>query len=75
MMEYDQGISLIERERINRNWVYKFCFLPHKCLETDKWIWLKGAYRGHNKHHWQLFTDYKWICREEFIKLRLLEKV
>ena len=43
MVETDgyQEISRQEYERKTRNWEYKFCFIPHQCLETGKWLWLK----------------------------------
>lgn len=69
-----QEVSLEEHERKTRTWEYRFCFLPHKCIESGKWVWLTGAYRGHKtrRYDWQLVINFKWMCKEEFIKLRLL---
>lgn len=73
-----QEVSIEEYERKTRDWEYKFCFFPYKCLETGKWLWLKNAYRGRKYRRYDtdlvLLTD-KWMCREEFVKLRLLDKV
>lgn len=73
-----QEVSREEWERKTRDWEYKFCIFPHKCMETGKWLWLKGAYRGRKWRRYDLqivqLTD-KWMCREEFVKLRLLEQV
>lgn len=70
-------VSIKEWERKNRTWQYSFCFLPHKCMETNKWIWLTGAYRGYKtrRYDWQFVTNYKWMCKEEFVILRLMDKV
>ena len=72
-----QEVSRQEYERKTRTWEYKFCLLPHKCLETEKWMWLKGAYRGHKtkRYDWQVIDTYEWMCKEEFVKLRLLEQL
>jgi len=79
MVETDgyQEISRQEYERKTRNWEYKFCFIPHQCLETGKWLWLKNAYRGEKRrrHDMAIFTEYKWMAKDQFIKLRLLELV
>jgi hypothetical protein len=76
MNEYRE-ISINEYERKTRVWHYAFCYLPHKCLETSKWMWLTGAYRGwkNRRYDTQIFTDYLWMSKEEFVKLRLLDKV
>lgn len=71
-------ISHAEWERKTRDWELKFCFLPRKCLETGKFLWLKYAYRGRKYRRYDtdlvLLTD-KWMSKEEFIVLRLMDKV
>ena len=71
-------VSMKEYERKTRDWEYKFCFLPYKCLETGKLLWLQYAYRGRKYRRYDiehvLLTD-KWMCKEEFIILRLMDKV
>ena len=73
-----EEVSPEEYERKTRDWEYKFCFFPYKCLETGKLLWLRNAYRGRKYRRYDtdivLLTD-KWMSKEEFIKLRLLEKV
>jgi hypothetical protein len=72
-----QEISREEYERKTRTWEYKFCWLPEYCMETMKFLWLRKAYRGRKtrRYDWQLVPDNKWMCKEEFVKLRLLDKV
>ena len=74
--EYEE-ISINEYERKTRIWKYKVCILPVKCMETGKWLWLTGAYRGwkNRRYDTQVVTSYLWMCKEEFVKLRLLDKV
>lgn len=73
-----QEVSREEYERKTRDWELKFCFLPYKCLETNKLLWLQYAYRGRKYRRYDtdivLLTD-KWMCKEEFIVLRLMDKV
>jgi hypothetical protein len=70
-------ISRQEWERKTRKWEYAFCVLPHRCIESGRIIWLKGAYRGHKirRYDMQVFDTYAWMSSEEFIKLRLTEKL
>ena len=71
-------VSMKEHERKTRDWAYKFCLLPHTCLETGKLLWLEYAYRGRKYQRYDtqhvLLTD-KWMCKEEFIILRLMNKL
>ena len=71
-------VSMQEYERKTRNWELKFCFFPRKCLETDKLLWLQYAYRGRRWRRFDtefvLLTD-KWMCKEEFVKFRLLDNI
>ena len=73
-----QEISREEYERKTRDWAYKFCFFPYRCLESGKLLWLRYAYRGRKWRRYDtdfvMLTD-KWMCKEEFIKLRLMDKV
>jgi hypothetical protein len=73
-----QEVSRQEYERKTRDWELRFCFLPHKCLETNKFLWLQYAYRGRKWRRFDtefvLLTD-KWMCKEEFVILRLMDKV
>lgn len=73
-----QEITQQEYERKTRDWELKFCFLPRKCLETGKFMWLRYAYRGRKYRRYDtdlvLLTD-KWMCSEEFIVLRLMDKI
>lgn len=75
--EYEE-VSREEYERKTRDWEYSFCLLPHKCLETGKLLWLQYAYRGRKIRRYDtqhvLLTD-KWMCKQEFIVLRLMDKV
>ena len=66
-----------EYERKTRTWSYKFCWLPQKCMETNKLLWLTGAYRGYKtrRYDMDMVDSYKWMCREEFLILRLMDKV
>jgi hypothetical protein len=70
-------LSLEEYERKTRTWEYKFCWFPERCVETMQIMWLTKAYRGYKTRRYDnlFFTDYKWMCREEFVKLRLLEQI
>jgi hypothetical protein len=71
-------LSLQEYERKTRTWEYKVCILPIKCIETGKWMWLKGAYRGYKTRRIEdnvFLNNYKWMCKEEFVKLRLMGEV
>jgi hypothetical protein len=69
--------SIHEYERKTRTWDYKFCFLPHRCFETGKLLWLEYAYRGYKTRRYdaQIIDNYMWMCSEEFIILRLMDKV
>jgi len=71
-------VSMEEYDRSTRDWVYMLCILPHKCIESNKWMWLTKAYRGRRFKRFDTqivqLTD-KWMSKEEFIKLRLLEKI
>jgi len=69
--------SLHEYERSSRTWQLSFCFLPHKCMETNKRLWLEYAYRGYKtkRYDFQFIDTYKWMSKEEFIVLRLMDKV
>lgn len=71
-------LSLQEYERKTRTWELKFCFLPRKCFETDKLLWLQYAYRGYKTRRIEdnvFLNNYKWMCKEEFVILRLMDKV
>jgi len=70
-------VPMQEYERKSRTWQLSFCLLPHKCLETNKLLWLQYAYRGHKpkRYDTQIIDNYKWMCKEEFIVLRLMDKV
>lgn len=80
MAEYHgySEVSEQEYERNTRDWDLKFCLLPHRCIETDKILWLQYAYRGRK---WRRFdTDFvlltdRWMCKEEFVVLRLMDKI
>lgn len=81
MVEYVEGyqeVSREEYERKTRDWDLKFCFLPRRCLETGKFLWLQYAYRGRKYRRYDtdfvLLTD-KWMSKEEFIVLRLMDKI
>ena len=80
MSEYHgfSEVSEQEYERKTRDWELKFCFLPLSCLETGNFLWLRYAYRGRKYRRYDtdlvLLTD-KWMCKEEFIVLRLMDKV
>ena len=71
----DQIISIDDYERLSRDWDYKFSWLPKRCMQTNKSIWLTYAYRGRSKHHHLFEQDDMWLCSEEFIILRLMDKV
>lgn len=72
-----QEVSMEEYERKTRTWELKFCWLPYRCMETMQFMWLKHAYRGRRTRRYdaQFVTYDKWMCKEEFVKLRLLDKV
>jgi hypothetical protein len=72
-----QEVSREEYERKTRGWSYRFSLLPRRCMETGKLLWMKRAYRGRKirRYDMDLFFHDKWMCREEFVKLRLLEKI
>lgn len=81
MVEYVEGyreVSREEYERKTRDWELNFCLFPHRCLETGKWMWLQYAYRGRKFQRYDIqlvqLTD-RWMCSEEFVKLRLMDKV
>lgn len=78
MIDTYTEISMQEYERKTRDWELKFCFLPYRCLETANLVWLQYAYRGRKWRRYDtdfvMLTD-KWMCKEEFIKLRLMDKV
>jgi hypothetical protein len=80
MTEYHgeyREITIQEWDRKNRTWELKFCLLPHKCNETGKLLWLDYAYRGTRIHRydWEFTTDHKWMSKEEFVVLRLMDKI
>jgi len=50
-------------------WTKEFAWLPHRCMLTKKYIWLKYAYRGKasyrvednlilNEHKWHDYTEH-----------------
>ena len=70
----DQIISIDDYERLSRDWDYKFSWLPKRCMQTNKSIWLMYAYRGRSKYHHLDQAD-MWMCSGEFIILRLMDKI
>jgi hypothetical protein len=72
-----QEIDLNEYERKTRAWELKFCWLPQRCIETMQVMWLQFAYRGYKARRYdtQIIDSYKWMCKEEFIILRLKGEV
>ena len=50
-------------------WKLKFAWRPARCLESDKWIWLKLGYQGE-----AVWTgpgtpvfETRWLSKEEFL--------
>lgn len=74
--EYEE-VSREEWERKTRAWSYRFSFIPRRCMETGKLLWLKHAYRGRKIRIYDMdaFIYDKWMCREEFVKLRLMGEI
>jgi hypothetical protein len=72
-----EEVTMAEYERKTRTWELKFCWLPHRCMETMKVLWLKKAYCGYKTRRYDMdfvHSD-KWMCKEEFVVLRLMDKI
>jgi len=59
---------------MSRRWELKFSWLPQRCMNTNKSLWLIFAYRGRSKFH-HLDQEDMWMCKEEFIIERLMDKI
>jgi len=70
----DAVVSLDEYERMSRRWELKFSWLPQRCMNTNKSLWLIFAYRGRSKFH-HLDQKDMWMCKEEFIIERLMNRI
>jgi hypothetical protein len=58
-------------------WSLKFALLPHRCIKSNKWIWLTLAYRGETliRYDIERFNRITWMSKQEFLfyELRGLE--
>lgn len=54
-------------------WTYTFAWHPHRCYESNHWIWLKYAYRGVAVYHGpgEPAVEVQWLTKIEFIRASL----
>lgn len=55
------------------DWELKFALLPHRCVISNKLIWLKHAYRGIRviTGPGEPIIESHWLTKEEFVIWRL----
>ena len=80
MAEYEGGneSTAVPMHSDGKNAKLRFCFLPHKCDISGKWLWMTTAYRIREKYYSVDYTNPEhkitytwWVDKHTYIMEKL----